>query len=748
MKRNGSDEQFANMNSDTWSLVDLCADFYWEESANFQCTQIRCSRALRNQPNPLMALEGTTLWDIGCLVAGPDQSWQQHRAERALQQDFQQLVCKLPHSEPDCAAIYYSVNGKARFDDAGVFIGYHCFARDISDLVETEASLRRFRTAMDMSGDMIYLVDRKTMRYIDVNDTAWKRSGMTKAELLANSPELSLMQESKEEIEKRYDRLILEGGTSRVEREYTDDKGKQIHLETYSRASNFDGNWIIIGVTRNITRRKQSEKTAQKLHRMYSSLSETNAASLRAVTVEELYHRVCDAAIKSGMFAVSAIFVADATQHLRSVAIAGNHGPGLFDVVIPLEQDKPEGRGVIGAAFHTRRPCISNDFLADSRTDAWHQIGAQGGVASAAAFPLLCDGKSVAVLLLYSFELGVFDAEVVELLQSMADNVSFALENFSNEKQRLEAERVLRENEERFRSLTHLSSDFFWEMNENFLIETYEGRILGRSNLEAVAELKGKPLWGFKSLVCISKNWDEFREILLHHQQFKDIEFSFTNSPDVVNYLSMCGEPVFDSQGRFSGYRGISRDITEERRVSEHIQHLATHDTLTGLPNRSKFNEILATNVRFAQRYKDRTFALFFIDVDRFKHINDTYGHHMGDALLQEVARRLQLPLRVTDIVARLGGDEFVIIINGVRAHEVITNIARNVLSTFSDSIVIDEMHFDITVSIGISVFGEDGTDEDSLLQHADSAMYVAKDRGKNNFQFYQNSVPNSAHAS
>lgn len=744
-----SADRFSNANSDIWSLIDLCADFYWQESPNFQCIELRCSPTLGDEFNPLMALNGATLWDIGCLVTGRGQSWRQHLTDRKLRHDFKELICKLPSRvSSQSSPMYYSISGKARFDIEGAFIGYHCFARDISEQVETEVSLRRFRSAMDMSGDMIYLVDRETMRFIDVNETAHTSVNMTKEELLARPPQEVLAQESQEEIEKRYDRLIIEGGTSRFEREVVDSNGKQAFLETYSRASSIDGNWIIIGVTRNVTRRKKSEETAQKLHRMYSSLSETNAASLRAVSVESLYHSVCDAAIKGGKFPVAAIFATNNKQHLHPVAFAGDHGPGLLEVKVPIGQDKAEGRGLIGTAFHTQSACISNDFLADSRTTAWHQTGAAGGVASAAAFPLLCAEKSVAVLLFYSFEVGTFDDEIVALLQSMADNVSFALENFSNEKQRLEAERVLRENEERFRSLTHLSSDFFWEMDDAFRIKTYEGRIMGESNLNAVAALKGRTLWGFENLVCTSLSWDKFRETLLEHKQFKDIEFSFTNADQVVYYLSMSGEPVFDSMNCLTGYRGISRDVSERRRISNHILYLASHDNLTGLPNRSKFNEILESNVRLARRYEDRTFALFFIDVDRFKAINDTYGHHMGDALLKEIARRLQIPLRVTDVVARLGGDEFVIIINGVHEYEVIATIARNVLAVFDESLVIEDVQCDITVSIGISVYGKDGTDENSLLQHADSAMYAAKDQGKNNYQFYQNSSSDSAQAS
>lgn len=749
MQSNESDINVADANLDIWSLIDLCAEFYWEESPDFQCTGVRFNSALPLTDNPITALNGSTLWDIGFLVTGRGQDWKQHLSDRKLQLDFKELICKPPSSVGKKALpVFYSVSGKARFDPTGTFIGYHCFARDISKQVETEVSLRRFRAAMDMSGDMIYLVDCNTMRFVDVNDTAWKNSGMTKEELLATPVQKVLIEESIEETKKRYNRLIVEGGTSRLERATKDAQGNQVYIETYSRATNIEGNWIIIGVSRNITHRKLTENTAQKLHRMYSSLSETNAASLRAVSVESLYHSVCDAALKGGPFPVVAIFATNSTDQLRPVAFAGERRAGMAALVIPIAEDNPKGRGLVGTAFKSQEPCISNDFLDDSRTTAWHQEATQDRVLSAAAFPLICQNEPAAVLFFCASEQGVFDDEMVGLLQGMADNVSFALENFRNEKQRVEAERVLRENEERFRSLTHLSSDFFWEMNDNFQLTTYEGRIFGRSNLRAVATLKGNTLWSFDNIVCTSKTWDEFRDILSLNQQFRDIEFSFTNANDITYYFSLSGEPMFDSNQVFLGYRGICRDVTEKRQISNHIQYLANHDNLTGLPNRSRFNELLESSVRLADRYKDRAFALFFIDVDHFKTINDTYGHYMGDALLKEIANLLRQPLRVTDIVARLGGDEFVIIINGVRDHEVIANIAQNVIDAFAEAIVIERVQCAVTVSIGISVYGEDGTDEDSLLQHADSAMYAAKDHGKNNFQFYQNSSSDSSQAS
>ena len=233
--------------------------------------------------------------------------------------------------------------------------------------------------------------------------------------------------------------------------------------------------------------------------------------------------------------------------------------------------------------------------------------------------------------------------------------------------------------------------------------------------------------------------------MLSNHEQFHDIEISYTNSKNAVYHFSISGEPVYDDEGKFKGYLGITRDITERHLNSLHIQYLASHDTLTGLPNRSKFNELLSTNTRLAKRYPERTFALFFIDVDRFKSVNDRFGHHTGDELLKTIATKLKDPLRATDIVARLGGDEFVIIVNQVKERDTISDIANNVLNAFKKKIQINGNVCDIGVSIGISIFGVDAHDEDSLLQHADTAMYRAKEKGKNNYQFFASGSESSA---
>lgn len=723
-----------------WTLMDLSADYFWQEDSAYTCTFVRRSSTHRGGYTALEHMHGKTLWDLGAAVAGVDQSWTQHLELRELRLPFADLICKLPPENDNSASQYLNVSGQPQFDSLSVFTGYHCVARDITVQMQNELSLRRFRAAMDMSGDMVYLVDSASLKFIDVNDTACRNSGLTRAVMLTRGP-VETLKESVEELSARYNKLITEGSVSHIEMTNVSPQGRQVYLETYSRAVNIDGHWIIIGITRDITRRKRSELAAKKLQQMYSALSDTNAAILRADSPATLFQSVCEAAIKGGKFNVATILVPDADQRLRAVASSGVVAPLMTDIRISSNEQIAEGRGLAGTAFRSGQACISNDFLNDERTQAWHEVARTKGIASAASFPLMTSKVSTAVLLFYSTEKNPFDDEIVSLLQSMADNVSFAMGNFHLEEQRKKAETILRESEERFRSLTHLSSDFYWEQDCQLRITKYEGKIVGDSNTRAVAELIGNHLWNMTSLTPASTSWEHFRLILSRHERFRDFEFSFENADQVVYHMSLSGEPIFDEQMQFTGYRGIAKDVSERKRISDHIKYLATHDNLTGLPNRVMFTELLEQATHLAARYPNRAFAVFFIDLDRFKLINDTYGHHMGDALLREVAQRLRMPLRASDVVARLGGDEFVILLQELTDRKKIGKVAHNVLNAFAEPIIIQDKECRVTVSVGISIYGVDALDEETLMRHADAAMYVAKEEGKDNFQFYSRSI-------
>src|SRR6266702_3971052 len=189
--------------------------------------------------------------------------------------------------------------------------------------------------------------------------------------------------------------------------------------------------------------------------------------------------------------------------------------------------------------------------------------------------------------------------------------------------------------------------------------------------------------------------------------------------------------------GRISGLRQRLRTSNEELRSAlGNVRQIATHDHLTGLPNRVLFNEELQRALARAERHA-RPVGLFFMDLDRFKNINDTLGHQFGDRVLQEAAKRLANCVREGDIIARLGGDEFVLLVEELGDPAALTEIARKLLAAVSDLRKIDGQELNVTLSIGVCTYPADGRDSKTLLSGADIAMYRAKDRGRNGFCFY-----------
>ncbi len=194
--------------------------------------------------------------------------------------------------------------------------------------------------------------------------------------------------------------------------------------------------------------------------------------------------------------------------------------------------------------------------------------------------------------------------------------------------------------------------------------------------------------------------------------------------------------PEFAPDGSVTSVVSLSRDISERRRAEEQIEKLAYYDSLTGLPNRTLLKDRLGQVLAQARR-DDRQVAVLFLDLDRFKGINDTLGHECGDLLLKAVAERLQECVRSADTVARLGGDEFVLILPAVHKGDGGGQAARKVLESLSVPYDLDGQEVYCSSSIGIALFPMDGEDVDALLKNADTAMYVAKERGRSNFQFF-----------
>jgi diguanylate cyclase (GGDEF)-like protein/PAS domain S-box-containing protein len=200
-------------------------------------------------------------------------------------------------------------------------------------------------------------------------------------------------------------------------------------------------------------------------------------------------------------------------------------------------------------------------------------------------------------------------------------------------------------------------------------------------------------------------------------------------------WCALSGKAV-DAADPLAGTIWLFEDVTQQRENEEYLTRLASIDSLTGLPNRNVFNDRVEHAIHKAQR-DGRRLAVFFLDLDHFKHINDSLGHNAGDMLLKEVARRIKACLREGDTVARLGGDEFTLLLEDISSAEHVGKVAEKVIQSMTRPYKIDATEISVSPSIGISLYPADGRDVDMLVRNADAAMYHAKKQGRNNFQFY-----------
>ncbi len=259
---------------------------------------------------------------------------------------------------------------------------------------------------------------------------------------------------------------------------------------------------------------------------------------------------------------------------------------------------------------------------------------------------------------------------------------------------------------------------------------TFE-RVTGYSSAEAVGRKSNLLKSGRQSAGFYENLW----KTILAGDVFSDV-FINRRKDGSLYYEEKTITPLKDADGRISHFVATGKDITERVQTQERLAYMAQHDPLTELPNRTLLLDRLKQSLAGA-RWHNRRVAVLFVDLDRFKTINDTLGHEVGDRLLQQLAGRFQQSVREGDTVARFGGDEFVIMLDDIAAEDDIVNVAQKVLEALTPPFEVDHQTLYVTASIGVSLFPNDGEDASTLLKNADIAMYRAKELGKNTYQFY-----------
>jgi len=715
------------------TFTDLSSERYWEQDENCRFTLVSGSTS-EHAIDP-ESLVGTFRWDRGAVPVGDGGSWDKHKAVLQARQPFADFLFKRFDSKGELR--YISASGEPVFDDKRRFCGYHGIAKDVTREKREELMLRLEHTVTrSLAVAEGALAPLKAVIRAVCETEGWDGGVYFRmddeAKLLRLSPEECWSIENP--AVKRYVggmRAVISPGVGLAGQVWQ--SGQAL--------------WVTdLGADARATRSKLARETGMHGSFIFPVISEGKTIGVLAFFSRELRHpeeRLLQAihviGSQLGQFVQrkqAEDILRESQEQLRRFRAAMDSS---VDLVLLVDRTTMRyldfNQTVCRALGYSREELLKlgpedlvlrpRDLLPMGREElerAHDELIANPGVHTGLRVVYRCkDGSLLPV-------------EVTRT--ALSSGSSYITVVISRDiREQIAAENALRESEERFRSLTQLSSDVYWEQDDQYRFTSIAGRGLEQVKARDFQFIGKKP-WELNYLNMSADDWAAHMAILEAHRPFHDLELCQQNASGKKAWVAVSGEPAFDAAGAFKGYHGVGKDISERKQAEERIQYVANHDTLTSLPNRVMFSEVLKLALQNARRYNG-TFAVLFIDLDRFKIINDTLGHEAGDKLLQEMGARLSQAVRTSDVVARLGGDEFVVLVREVGEPKQVEAVARKILSALIKPMFIREQECSVTASIGICMYPADAQDEQSLMKNADIAMYRAKEEGKNTYKYY-----------
>src|SRR5713101_3691601 len=700
-----SEERFRN-------LTELSSDWYWEQDENFRFTMV--SDNLHRRLGPLtQSVIGKARWELPTLNM-TEADWAAHRALLEAHQPFRDLQW---HRLDGAGKLQIAnISGKPIFDSEGRFLGYRGIGRDITESKRSEEALLRFRASMDMSDDMILLIDRKTMRFIDVNETVCRNLGYSREEFLAMTPE-DVLPTTRKELETAYDEMIATGSTQGMRSEYRCKDGSTLPFESRRRVMRSGDSWIIVATARDIRERIAQEEALRKSNERFDmAVRATNDVIwdwdllTDQIWWNENFTKVFgyprEAADRSVKSWYEGIHPDDQGRVIAGVhRVIGAGGENW--------SDEYRFRTHEGGFLHV---LDRGQVIRDDAGRAVRMIGAMADISSRKQAEERIHNQALRQRLIAEFGQQAFaSSDVEDVLSRAVELVTVALKAD-------------------YCSVLELD-----ESAKQLLIKAASGWLSETMARRTVAIRPGGRLE-----FVLSR-----REPLITEDLAKDERFS--DSPLVrLGVRSGIQVPIFGTAGTFGilsaharaeryfglddasflqSVANILAVAIERRSAEQRLERLAQFDSLTGLPNRHLFHDRLLKTVAHARR-SGEPMAVLFIDLDRFKLVNDTQGHSAGDKLLKEAAARLSQCVRSGDTVGRFGGDEFGAIVSELAKPGDAGVVAQKVLDALARPFKLDSHDTYVSASIGITLFPADGDNPEALVMNADTAMYRAKEQG------------------
>lgn len=494
-----------------------------------------------------------------------------------------------------------------------------------------------------------------------------------------------------------------------------------------------------VGTHLDITERKKAEASIAKLTRQYAVLGRISEMIVRARDSEVMLREACRIAAEDGELPLVWLGrVAPDSQDVKVVAAAGiaqGFAQGLKE---SLDSALPEGRGPFAVALRERRSVVVEDYQQSMMTAPWRRRAIVWNLVSVVVCPIIRNGEVWGGISFYSGQAGFFESDQIRLIEELTANVGFCLDTLDADQQRRDLERSLR----LLSRLVEASCDgvYITDADNRFtMVNPAFCELTGYTADELIGAEPSILKSGRQDGTFYQEMWSQLQRDGHWQGEIWDRRKNGEIFPALLSITEL-----HDEQGRLDHRIAFFSDISAQKAVQQRVEHLAHHDLLTDLPNRYLLNDRVASAVGRAARRKGHI-ALLYLDLDRFKYVNDALGHDIGDHLLRAVAKRIFSCVRGSDTVCRVGGDEFVVLLDDVVAGEDAARVAEKIMAAVSAPYEIAGHTMVVGVSVGIAVYPDNGTTPDELLRGADAALINVKQSGRGNFGFYSQQLGDRA---